>query len=1083
MNHWKKAVALIATVPMLAAFAPAATAADATTAVAQSAPAVTAAADTAPTLLASWDFTGKNGTSSGAIADSTGKYNLTLNGGAKIEQYGDRNNNESLSLRGGGQYAQIDDQLFKDAGDSFTMEFATKTRHDDSGKFFSFIVGKDGSNDSNTTDQANANKYLMFYNSKTAVKGVISNNNWGNEQGAKVSVANNDNVWHNFKIVVDGTKLAVFRDGTPIIFKADTGITMGDLGAYTTYIGKSFYNGDEYWNGAMDDIKVYKGAELASPTGVTISGDGVVDGKLALTEKSTAKLTATVTPDDAVSKNVTWSSSDEGVAKISDDGTVTAVKAGSATITATTEIGDVKAELPVTVNPLDAKSAATEDLDSAISALKTTTTENLPLVAEGTKNGSAITWTSSDPKLITGTKADYKAPSVGAADPYQGAGVVTRPAYGDGDSKPVTLTATASYNGGEKVTKTVEITVKEKTRVAPNTAYAAATFESDNANGGERIWMASTEENDFFTFKTRNGGNPVITSNSDTKGLRDPYIIKSHEGDKYYMIATDLRVYAPGVGWGESQRVGSLKLEVWESTDMVNWTRTNAEDGDTGIKVNSDDAGMTWAPEAFWDDSLNAYLVFFSSRMYTDEAHTQAVKGKNGGAYNIVRYAITRDFKTYTAPVDWQDTGYSRIDTTVFKIGDYYYRLTKNEEGGAAGQYITTGKSSFLERSKVLTAPTTEASPDNDPETGWQLLDQNLLPFEGAETIALNKGDKNQNDEGDAYILMSDSGGYQPFMTNVRALESTSWTNRLSQTAGWNTQKNHGPNVLGRVYSTGMPDKTRHGGFVAIPEAVSDAMKNWTTVQAVGSTTTLAYDEASRTLTATVKADDTGTVAGSVKFAVADGWSETVKLDADGKASVTVPAAVAGDITATYDGYTDGLVKSSVSDPVEVKQGENPTQPEITITGEGVKDGAVTLKAGDELDLHASLAQGDAATADDELVWGDPSDPSVVAYVDQGANPAAGTRRVKALKVGTATIVVSSKADSNVKATLTIKVVKADGGTTPDKGDTTKPETKPNDTKKPALSATGSAIAGLTVLGTAVLAAGIALTLWRKRQA
>lgn len=96
-----------------------------------------------PTLLASWDFTGKNGTTNSAIADSTGKYNLTLKDGAKIEQYGDRSNNEALSLRGDGQYAQIDDQLFKDAGDSFTLEFASKTRHDDSGKFFSFIVGKD----------------------------------------------------------------------------------------------------------------------------------------------------------------------------------------------------------------------------------------------------------------------------------------------------------------------------------------------------------------------------------------------------------------------------------------------------------------------------------------------------------------------------------------------------------------------------------------------------------------------------------------------------------------------------------------------------------------------------------------------------------------------------------------------------------------------------------------------------------------------------------------------------------------------------------------------------------------------------
>ena len=73
----------------------------------------------------------------------------------------------------------------------------------------------------------------MFYNSKTAIKGVISNNNWGNEQGSKVTVSGNDNSWADYKIVVDGTNLAVFRNNALIIFKANTGIKMSDLGATT----------------------------------------------------------------------------------------------------------------------------------------------------------------------------------------------------------------------------------------------------------------------------------------------------------------------------------------------------------------------------------------------------------------------------------------------------------------------------------------------------------------------------------------------------------------------------------------------------------------------------------------------------------------------------------------------------------------------------------------------------------------------------------------------------------------------------------------------------------------------------------
>ena len=73
-----------------------------------------------PQLVASYDFTG------GSTEDLTGDYDMTLQSGAKVEKYGDRNNNEALSLRGNGQYAQLPDALFAELGNSFTMEFAAK---------------------------------------------------------------------------------------------------------------------------------------------------------------------------------------------------------------------------------------------------------------------------------------------------------------------------------------------------------------------------------------------------------------------------------------------------------------------------------------------------------------------------------------------------------------------------------------------------------------------------------------------------------------------------------------------------------------------------------------------------------------------------------------------------------------------------------------------------------------------------------------------------------------------------------------------------------------------------------------------
>ena len=60
---------------------------------------------------------------------------------------------------------------------------------------------------------------------------------------------------------------------------------------------------------------------------------------------------------------------------------------------------------------------------------------------------------------------------------------------------------------------------------------------------------------------------------------------------------------------------------------------------------------------------------------------------------------------------------------------------------------------------------------------------------------------------------------------------------------------------------------------------------------------------------------DGGDVVGTVTFS--DGsWSETVDLE-DASATVTAPAGV-GSVTASYDGYTDGLVSPSTSSAVSL---------------------------------------------------------------------------------------------------------------------------------------------------------------------
>ena len=65
----------------------------------------------------------------------------------------------------------------------------------------------------------------------------------------------------------------------------------------------------------------------------------------------TVTLTATVAPDNATNKNVTWTSSDEAVAVVSSAGVVTGKSAGEATITATTVSGSKTDTATITVTP------------------------------------------------------------------------------------------------------------------------------------------------------------------------------------------------------------------------------------------------------------------------------------------------------------------------------------------------------------------------------------------------------------------------------------------------------------------------------------------------------------------------------------------------------------------------------------------------------------------------------------------------------------------------------------------------------------------------------------------------------------
>ncbi|MDF9828808.1 Ig-like domain-containing protein [Parabacteroides sp. PF5-6] len=82
---------------------------------------------------------------------------------------------------------------------------------------------------------------------------------------------------------------------------------------------------------------------------VAVTGVKLNKTTLSLTEGASEKLTATVTPNDATNKTVSWKSSDASIAIVDSDGRIVALKPGIIAITATTEDGGKTATCAVTV--------------------------------------------------------------------------------------------------------------------------------------------------------------------------------------------------------------------------------------------------------------------------------------------------------------------------------------------------------------------------------------------------------------------------------------------------------------------------------------------------------------------------------------------------------------------------------------------------------------------------------------------------------------------------------------------------------------------------------------------------------------
>ena len=168
---------------------------------------------------------------------------------------------------------------------------------------------------------------------------------------------------------------------------------------------------------------------------------------------ATVQLTATVLPENASNKSVTWSSSNENVATVSATGLVTAVANGTATITATAADGSgKKATCAVTVNiPVPATSVTLNQTEATLTAAGATVQLTATVLPENASNKN-VTWSSSNESVATVSET----------------GLVTAVANG-------TATITATAADGTNKTATCVVTVYIPTGVETQTVSRRST--------------------------------------------------------------------------------------------------------------------------------------------------------------------------------------------------------------------------------------------------------------------------------------------------------------------------------------------------------------------------------------------------------------------------------------------------------------------------------------------------------------------------------------------------------------------------------------------------------------------------------
>ena len=335
------------------------------------------------------------------------------------------------------------------------------------------------------------NKSLTWISSNTSVASVSNGVVVALNEGSSIIMATAENVTAMCAVtVLDNPVTGITLDQTSASLKVNESITLTATVSPTNATDKTVIWSTSDESVATVSNGVVIAARIGTATITATAGDrkatcdiSVVatpvekitldQTSVTLKAKESVTLTATVSPDDATDKTVTWSTSDESVATVS-NGVVIAVKTGTATVTA--QAGDKKATCSITVEATPVTSVTLDRTSASLNVNESITLT--ATVKPDDATDKTVTWTSSNESIASVTEGVVTAHKGGTATITAQAGDKTATCEITVKSIPVTSVTLDKTSASLKVKETVTLT---------------ATVKPDDATDKTVTWTSSNE--------------------------------------------------------------------------------------------------------------------------------------------------------------------------------------------------------------------------------------------------------------------------------------------------------------------------------------------------------------------------------------------------------------------------------------------------------------------------------------------------------------------------------------------------------------------------------------------------------------